>query len=255
MNKDELLSYQATNNSLKDKVILVTGAGSGLGKAIAVDYAKHGATVILLSKTIAKLEAVYDEIDALGGPQAAIYPLNHEGATRHDYETLAEVIENEFGRLDGLVINAAWVGMVTPVKLYDPEIWQKVMTVNLHAPIAMTQCLLPLLEATEGSAIIASSQESSRAYWGAFGIAKAGMDSFIKILADEYETKNRIRVNAIDTGPVRTNMRAHNYPGENPQDNPLAEEMTGPYLYCMDPANDITGQILRFQEDRTPKRF
>lgn len=242
--------YQAPADLLQGRTILVTGGGDGIGRAVSLAYAAHGATVILLGRTIKKLEAVYDQIEAAGGSQPAIYPLNLEGATIKDYEDLADNIETEFGRLDGLLNNAGWVGSLTPLKLYDPELWSRVMMVNLHAPFLLTRACLPLLEKAEDPAIVFSGHESSRAYWGAFGAAKAGLLAMMRILADEYETEAHLRVNSVDTGPVRTNLRAHHYPGEDPSGLPAPEDVVAPYLYFMGPdSRGITGRAYRLTED------
>ncbi len=243
MTPEEIKHYTAPPDLLKDRVILVTGASDGVGKSVAKCYAAHGASVILLSKTIKKLEAVYDEIEAAGGPQPAIYPMNLEGATVKDYDDLAENIEKEFGRLDGLVHNAGWIGALTPFKLYDPELWSRVITINLHAPFLMTRACLALLEQAEDPAIVFSSHDCNRAYWGAFGIAKAGLQGMMQILASEYDSDQGIRVNSVDTGPVRTNMRIQNYPGEDPATLPEPDSITAPYLYFMGPdAKNETGR-------------
>ena len=235
LSKEQLKQYQPNADLLKDRVILVTGAGDGIGKAVAKAYAAHGATVILLGKTIKKLEAVYDEIEEAGGPQPAIYPLNLEGATAKDYDDLAENIQNEFGRLDGLVNNAAWVGALTPFKLYDPELWSRVIMTNLHGPFLLTRACLPLLEQAADPAILFSSQDCNKAFWGAFGVAKGAQESMMKIIAGEYRGDIKMRVNSLDTGPARTNLRVMNYPGEDPDILPRPEEFIGAYLYFMGP--------------------
>lgn len=243
MSLEALHQYRPAPDLLKDRVILVTGAGDGIGRAAARAYAAHGATVILLSKTIKKLEAVYDEIEAAGGPQPAIYPMNLEGATAKDYDDLAETVEREFGRLDGLLNNAAWVGALTPFKMIDTELWSRVMMVNLHAPFMLIRACLPLLEQAPDPAIVFSSHDCQRAYWGAFGVAKAAQRGMADILAHEYDGERPIRVNSIDTGPVRSQLRATHFPGENPDTLPRPEELMGPYLYFMGPdSKGVTGR-------------
>ena len=242
LSTEELKHYTPAADLLKERVILVTGAGDGIGKAVAKACAACGATVILLGKTIKKLEAVYDEIEEAGGPQPAIYPLNLEGATVKDYDDLAENIQNEFGRLDGLVNNAAWVGTLTPFKMYDPELWARVITTNLHGPFLLTRACLPLLEAAEDPAIVFSSQDADKAFWGAFGAAKGAQDSMMKILAAEYGGDTPMRVNSIDTGPARTNLRVMNYPGEDPDSLPHPDEFAPAYVYLLGPeAGDTRG--------------
>jgi len=248
MPPEELKAYQPAKDLLKDRVILITGAGDGLGRILAREVAAHGGTVILLSKTIHKLEAVYDEIEAAGGPQPAIYPMNLEGATIKDYDDLAANIENEFGRLDGLINNAAWLGDMTPVALYNPETWARVMTVNLHAPFLLTQACLPLLSQAPDPAIIFSTHDVQRAYWGAYGVAKAGLEGLMNILAAEYQGDIKIRINGIDSGPIQTHLRRQAYPGEQAANNPPPESIAPAYLYALGPDCGVTGQNFKLEQ-------
>jgi len=233
MNTEALLNYQPADGLLKDRVILVTGASDGIGRALSIAAAKLGATVVLLSKTISKLEKVYDEIEANGSPQPAIYPMNFEGATVRDYHDLAENIQQQLGRLDGLVNNAGWVGAITPFTQLSPEMYQQVMTINLHAPFLLTQACLPLLQQAQDASIVFSTHACNRAYWGAFGVAKSGQQGLLQILAHEYSGENPVRVNGVDTGPVNTQMRRQHYPGEDWSKLPLPEDVIAPYLYLL----------------------
>jgi len=248
MTPEELKSYTPAADLLKDRVILITGASDGLGRVVANQAASHGATIILLSKTINKLEHVYDEIEAAGGPQPAIYPMNLEGATVKDYDDLAANIEKEFGRLDGLVNNAAWLGDMTPIALYKPETWSRVITVNLHAPFLLTQACLPLLGKADDPAIIFSTHDVQRAYWGAYGVAKAGQEGLMKILAAEYQGDIKIRVNGIDTGPIQTHLRRQAYPAEVASKNPSPEVVAPAYLYALGPDCTVTGKNFKLAE-------
>lgn len=240
--------YQAQQDFLKDRVILITGAGDGLGQAAAKAYAAHGATVILLGRTIKKLEKTYDEILDAGYPEPAIYPLNLEGATPKDYEELASTIENQFGSLHGLLHSAAILGVTTPIQQHDIEVWYKVMQVNLNAPFVMTRALLPLLRKTEGSKIIFTTDDKSTAYWGAYGISKDAITSFMKVLADEMDTENDpVQVNALNPGAVRTQMRVRAFPGENPDSMTPAEDVMPTYLYMMSDDSKEIGQTIQAQ--------
>ncbi len=155
--------YQAPSDLLKDRIILVTGAGSGIGRAAAKAYAAHGATVVLVGRTLAKLESVYDEIEAAGHPKPAIVPMNFEGAAVKDYEELAMTLEDNFGQLDGVLHNAAILGDRSPVELYDPETWNKVMHVNATAPFLLSRALIPLLRKSgDASVIFTSSGRAGR---------------------------------------------------------------------------------------------
>lgn len=232
------IDYQAPSELLHDRVILVTGAGDGIGRAAALAYARHGATVILLGRTIAKLEAVYDEIEAAGGPQPAIFPLNFEGATLKDYHDMAETLDREFGRLDGILHNAGQLGRIMPFEQYNPELWEQVMQVNINGPIWMTQALLPLLKSSRDASVIFTSSgvgRKGRAYWGAYAVSKFATEGFVEVLADELEHLGSIRVNSLNPGATRTQMRRTAYPGEDPNALRTAEEIMPTYLWLMGP--------------------
>jgi NAD(P)-dependent dehydrogenase (short-subunit alcohol dehydrogenase family) len=243
----DIRHYTAAPDLLRNRVILVTGAGDGIGRAVAKAYAAHGATVILLGRTITKLEQLYDEIEAAGHPQPAIFPMNLETATAKDYDDLGYNINNEFGRLDGLLNNAGQVGGLTPIQNYNINLWARIVNVNLNAPFLMCQICIPLLGQAADPAIIFSTDDCTRAYWGAYGVAKHGQHGLLKILADELDHDRPIRVNGIDTGPVRTNLRAQNYPGEDPSTLPAPQDVVPPYLYFMGPdSHGVTGQNFKY---------
>ncbi len=244
-------NYTPAPDLLNGRIILVTGAGDGIGRAAARSFAAHGATVILLGRTIRKLEAVYDEIEQAGYPLPAIYPMNLEGAAPKDYDDLAEVLEKEFGRLDGLLHNAAFLGTLTPLAQYNVETWFKVMQVNLNAPFLLTRACMPLLERSVDASIIFTSDSVGRrgkAYWGAYGVSKFGIEGIMQILADELENTGSIRVNSIDPGPVRTLLRNRAYPAENPASLTPPDQIMGVYLYLMGPdSKGISGRALEAQ--------
>lgn len=244
--------YTPPADLLAERVILITGAGDGIGKAAALACAAHGATVILLGRTIPKLEAVYDAIDQAGHPQPAIYPMNLEGAKPKDYLDLATTIEKEFGRLDGLLHNAAILGSMSPMAHQNIELWFKVMQVNLNAPFLLTRACLGLLMKSEDASVIFTSDKvgrTGRAYWGAYGVSKFGIEGMSQILAQEMETNTSVRVNSIDPGAVRTRMRSVAYPGENTQANPLPESIMPAYLYLLGAdSRGVTGQQFSAQE-------
>ncbi|WP_006788776.1 SDR family NAD(P)-dependent oxidoreductase [Thiorhodospira sibirica] len=243
---EQLLAYRPTDLLLQDRVILITGAAMGMGRALSLACAAQGATVILLDKVIRELKAVYDAIEVAGSPQPAIYPLNFEGATAKDYQDLANTLGEQFGRLDGVVHNAAWIGALTPLRLYEVEMWSRTLMVNLHAPFLLSQAVLPLLEKAADPAMVFSTHDCQKAYWGAFGVAKAGQDGLLKILAHEYQDQPRIRINGVDTGPIKSALRAEHYPGEDADALPSPEERIWPYLYFLGPdAGHTTGLNVR----------
>jgi NAD(P)-dependent dehydrogenase (short-subunit alcohol dehydrogenase family) len=248
---ETMKDYQARADLLAGRVILITGAGDGIGAAAAKACAAHGATVILLGRTTRKLEAIYDAIEEAGHPQAAIYPMNLEGAAPKDYEDLAATIEKEFGRLDGLLHNASLLGTLTPLGQYDIEQWSKVMQVNLNAPFLMTRACLELLKKSEDASVLFTSSSvgrKGRAYWGAYAISKAAIENMMQILADELESNTAVRANSINPGATRTAMRARAYPGENPNTLPRPDEILSSYLYLLGPdSKGVSGEQFNAQ--------
>lgn len=246
-----MLDYQAPTDLLQDKVILVTGAGDGIGKQAALSYAACGATVILLGRTTKKLEDVYDEIENLGYPQAAIVPLNLDTAVEHDYIELANTIEAEFGRLDGILHNASMLGARTPLANFEPSTFEQVMRVNVTAAFLLNQALIPLLQKAPSASIIFTSSSVGRkakAYWGAYAVSKFATEAMMQLLADELENISNIRVNAINPGATRTNMRAHAYPAEDPNTLKTPQDIMPLYLYLMgEDSAKVNGESLDAQ--------
>jgi NAD(P)-dependent dehydrogenase (short-subunit alcohol dehydrogenase family) len=243
--------YAPAPDLLKDRIVLITGAGSGIGAAVAKACAAHGATVVLMGRLMRKLEAVYDAIEAAGGPQPAIYPLNLENAGEAEYSLLAQRIGIEFGRLDGVLHNAANLGTLAPLHQYNLEQWTKVMQVNLNAPFLLTRAVLPLLNQSADASVVFTSADvgrHGRAYWGAYGVAYAGVENLTQMWASELEANTPIRVNSIDPGAVRTDMRAKAYPGEPPERLPTPEQILTTYLYLLGPeSRGITGRQFKAQ--------
>lgn len=247
----DLRTYRPRADLLKDRVILVTGAEDGIGRAAAFGFAAHGATVVVLGKTVAKLETLYDIIVQADYPEPAIYPMDLLGAQPDDHWTLAERVAAEFGRLDGLLHNAARLGTLTPIEHYDPRSWVETLQVNLTAAFFLTQACLPLIKSAPDASIVFTSADvgrKGRAYWGAYAVSKFGLEGLMQILADELEQTPTLRVNSIDPGPVRTGLRAQAYPAEDPNRLPAPETVLGAYLFLMGPdSRDINGETLSAQ--------
>ncbi len=239
-------NWQVPDNYLQDRVILVTGAGSGIGAAVSRSCARHGATVILLDKIVRSLAQVYDSIEAEGSVQPAIYPMNLEGAAEKDYQDLAVTIETAFGRLDGLLHNAAMLGALVPIAHFETELWYKILQTNLNAPFLLTRsCLSMLMKSDDASVVINSDKvgRKGKAYWGAYGVAKAAMENFMQVLADEMESNTSVRANSLDPGTVATSLRSLAYPGENPEKLAEPDDVVRPFLYLLGSASkDITGK-------------
>jgi NAD(P)-dependent dehydrogenase (short-subunit alcohol dehydrogenase family) len=246
MDGEKMTRYEAQPGLLEERVVLVTGAGAGIGRALAKAIAKLGGTVILLGRTVSRLESVYDEICAAGGPTPAIFPMNLERATGEDYDRLSGAIEEQWGRLDGLVQNAGILGGRTPIEHHDVADWQRVLHVNLTAPFILCRCLLPLLlKSPDASVVFTSSGVGRRgkAYWGAYAVSKFGIEGLSQVLADELANKPGIRVNAVNPGATRTAMRAAAYPAEDPGQLKTPEEILGAYLYLLGPdSRGVTGR-------------
>jgi len=245
-----MFDYSIEDNALNNKVILVTGAGAGIGRQAALSYAQYGASVILLGKTVAKLESVYDEIIALGCPEPAIIPLDLKGATEQHYIDMTESIAQQYQRLDGVVHNASILTVLSPFAEIEQSSFDDVMQVNVKAPFLMTKALLPLLVKTQNSSIIFTSSsvgKKGRAFWGTYSISKFATEGMMETLSDELENTN-VRVNCINPGATRTQMRASVYPGEDASLLKTPSEIIAPWLYLMSDASiKITGQSINAQ--------
>ncbi|MDX2313153.1 MAG: YciK family oxidoreductase [Gammaproteobacteria bacterium] len=252
MNTDKIPnSYVAPTDLLAERVILVTGAGDGIGKAVSLACAAHGATVILLGRTVHKLESVYDDIVTAGGPKPAIYPMDLEGAVPEDHWQLAQQVDAELGRLDGLLHNAGLLGTLTPLEHYDTLEWLRVMQVNVNAPFLLSQACLPLLKRAPDASLLFTSSgvgRRGRAYWGAYSASKFAVEGMMQVLADELDENTRVRVNSINPGQVRTRMRAAAYPAENPDDLLTPQDIVHAYLYLLGPdSHGVHGKSLDAQ--------
>jgi len=246
-----MFEYSARPNLLEGRIIMVTGAGRGIGEAAAKAYAAHGATVLLLGKNEENLNRVYDEIEAASWPRPVVIPLNLETALPHQYDELAATIEREFGRLDGLLHNAGIIGPRTPIEQLTGENFMRVMQINVNAAFMLTSTLLPLLKlSTDASVVFTSSSvgRKGRAYWGAYAVSKFALEGLMQVLADELDDISTVRSNSINPGATRTDMRVKAYPGENPAVNPLPADIMPVYLYLMGPdSKDVNGQALNAQ--------
>ncbi|QDF67485.1 YciK family oxidoreductase [Shewanella sp. SNU WT4] len=245
-----MLEYQAKSDALQGKIILVTGAGDGIGKTAAITFARHGALVVLLGKTVSKLEAVYDEIEASGGPKPAIVPLDMKGATEQNYKDMAETIAEQFGKLDGLLHNASLLGVLGPFEHMDMGAFNDVMQVNVTAQAMMTKALLPVMKLAEKPSIVFTSSgvgRQGRSYWGAYAISKFATEGMMQVLAHEFDGTH-LRVNSINPGATRTSMRANAYPAENPATLKTPADIMPTYLYLMtDDSAEVNGQAFNAQ--------
>jgi len=245
-----MFEYTMVDKNLENKVILVTGAGAGIGKEAAITYAKLGATVILLGKTVSKLEAVYDEIIGLGLAEPAIIPLDLKGATKQNYLDMAATITSQFGHLDGALLNASILGELTPFTQIHEQIFTDVMKVNVSAQLLLAQALIPTLQLASNASLVFTSSgvgNQGRAYWGAYSISKFATEGMMQLIADEYENSN-LRTNAINPGATNTGMRNSAYPAEDKDKLASPSDIMPLYVYLMsDDSLDINGQTLKAQ--------
>ncbi|MHB1514234.1 MAG: SDR family NAD(P)-dependent oxidoreductase [Acidiferrobacteraceae bacterium] len=240
--------YEPLADCLQGRAVLVTGAGEGVGRAVALAYARYGAEVVLLGRTVSKLETVYDEIVKAGGREPAMYPMDLSGATDGDHRELAANVREKIGHLEGLVHCAAALELLTPLEFHPVDVWDETLKVNLTAPFLLTQACLPLLKEAADSAIVFASDEcagTAKGYWGAYAVSKAGLNNLATMWAQELSDTS-VRVNIIDTGPVRTAMRLRTHPGAPLSFWPLPEVLAPLFVYFMGP--DSRGERGRLEK-------
>jgi len=239
-------NYTYADDVLRDRIILITGASDGIGKALALEAARLGAQIILHGRNAKKLEKVYDEIEAIDdAKRPSIAVLDLASGNAESYTTLAKSIEDEFGRLDGLVHNASILGERYSIEQYDAVIWQRVMHVNVTAAFAMTQVLLPMLHKSEDASIIFTSSgvgRTGKAFWGAYAVSKFATEGLSQVLAEEHR-HSALRVNCINPGATRTDMRLAAYPAEDRDALKTPQEILAPYIYLLAAdSKGITGE-------------
>jgi len=237
---------------LAGRIIAITGASAGIGRAIALACAAHQATVILIGRNAAKLEAVHAEIAAGSAPEASIAVLDLEKALAKDYDQVADAVLERYGRLDGLLHNAGLLGTLTPIEHYDVPTWCRVMHVNVTAAFALTQVLLPALKNSADASVVFTASgvgRRGRAYWGAYAVSKFAVEGLSQVLAQELEGISHVRVNTLNPGRTRTAMRRQAYPAEDLETLPLPAAHANAYLALLGPASrGVTGQAFDAQQ-------
>ena len=238
--------YEPAPGLLSGRVVLVTGAGDGIGRAAALAYAQHGADVVLLGRTRSKLETVFDTIEATTGTRPVVVPADLLHTDEDAALALAEAIREEYGRLDGVLHNAGLLGPRTPVAHYPAAQWNDVIYANVGAAFVLTKALLPLLDDADDASIVFTSSgvgRRGRAYWGAYAVSKFAIEGLAEVLADEVAEAGRIRVNSLNPGATRTAMRAAAYPNEDPLSLSTPAQRMPLYLYLMGPdSKGVNGQ-------------
>lgn len=233
---------------LTNQVILITGAGGGLGGTAALALAKKGAHCILLDKSIPKLEKVYDAIVAAGSPEPMLYPFDLAGANEEQYQELADAIDQRYGSLQGLLHSAVEFSAYTPVANHKTKDWGHTLNVNLNAAFLLSRVLLPVMQKSPRASIVFTSDSQARtapAYAGAYGVSKIALEGFAKILAEELEAGQKIRVNTLLPGPVDSPTRKKAYPAEDKSKIPTMDSLDPVYVYLFGDASiGVTGQII-----------
>lgn len=230
--------YQPRPDLLAGRVILVTGAGQGLGRAVALACARHGATVALLGRRQEKLAATYDAITAAGGPEPAMIPLDLASAGSAEMESLAQLIRRDLQRLDGIAHCAVHFVPLGPLANQTLEQWTQLLRVNLAAPFALTRACLPLLGAAADASVVFTGETHGAqpaAYWGGFAVSKAGLSTLAAVWADELEQAGKPRMNVLIPGPIATPQRARSHPGEDPSALRTADDAARAFLWLLGP--------------------
>jgi NAD(P)-dependent dehydrogenase (short-subunit alcohol dehydrogenase family) len=241
-------SYAAGADLLSGRAILVTGAGQGLGRAVALACAQKGATVALLGRKLEKLEATYDAITAAGGPEPAMIPLDLEAAATADFEQLAGLLRRDLRRLDGIAHCAAHFLPLGPLAGQTLEQWLTLLRVNLAAPFALTRACLPLLSKSKDASVVFTGETHGahpRAYWGGFAVAKAALSTLATVWADELEHARTPRVNVLIPGPIASPQRAQSHPGEDRSRLPSTEYAANSFLFLLgNESGDVSGETI-----------
>ena len=241
----------SSNQNLKDKIILITGAGGGMGKAAAIEYASQGAYVILLGRDIKNLEKTHEIIISKNAPSPMISLMDLSKADGNDYQELADNLINKYGRLDGLLLNAAILGDRSPISQYDVSTWVNTIHVNLTSQFILTKSLLPSLEKSKSASVIFTTSgvgKIGKAFWGAYSVSKFGVEGLCQILTGEYQNDKTIRFNCINPGAIQTKMRKSAYPLEDPKKLLTPEDILDKYVSLMsDGSKEIDGQSIDCQ--------
>lgn len=233
---EHVRQHRLGDHDLDDRIVVITGATGGLGSALAKACAASGATVVLAGRTLKKLEALYDTLEAMERAQPAIVPLAQDTASAHDYQQIADTLGQEFGRVDALVHTAAELGKLTPLASVEPPDWDRLFTVNLTSARLLTVACLPLLERSSHASVVFTLDHKPGAYWGAYGVSKSALDALAHMLAEETEGRRdeagrpRVAINAMDPGAMRTALRRRAFAGELETESPRPEDRLGPFL-------------------------
>ncbi len=226
-------SRTAAAPELAGRVIFVTGATGGLGAPLARACAAAGATVVLHGRIVRKLESLYDEIVGAGHAEPVILPLDFAKAEASDFANVASALEAQFKRLDAIVHTAAMLGSLGPIEHQSFDNWLALLRVNVAAPMGLTRALMPLLSRAPDASVVFTLDDRGiepRAYWGGYAVTKAGVAALCRELADEWENRANLRVNAVVPGPIRSPLRGQSHPAEDRLALPEPERLVPLYL-------------------------
>ena len=231
---------------LEGKVALVTGASQGLGRALALAYAKEGANLVISSRSADSLETVAEEASG-SGVEVLTVPANLSRS--EDVQKLVDAAVERFGKIDVLVNNAGLLGPRVTIEEYPEDKWRSVLDANLTGPFLVSKAAIPHMR--EGASVINVTSGVSiegRPEWGAYSVSKFGLEGLTQILAAELKAHG-IRANSVDPGGMRTAMRAAAYPDEDPTTRITPEENTAVFLYlASDESREVTGERFKAQE-------
>ena len=253
------MTLTSASSTDQKKTILITGATGGIGRANAARFAEEGFNIILLGRSKEKLELIYEELEKSNPGKTLIHPFDFTTANADDYEILAAAIDEEYPCLDGLIHNAGLLGTLAPIEHYSEESWEKIITVNLNAPFRLTKTLLPSLSRSRDARIIfvsSSVGRAARAFWGAYGVSKFGLEGLMQTLAAELGKTTKIKVMSVNPGATRTAMRRDAYPAENPADVPTPESLMNAYLYLFgEEGRALHGKAINLREINTKNQI
>ncbi len=243
-----MFDYTAPADLLEDKTILITGASDGIGKCCAVTFAHYGANLILLGRSLEKLEQVYDEIELINPGKVSIQPIDFDAAQEDAYDTLASSVADNYSSLDGLILNASILGARNPIEFIPANVWEETMRVNVNSTFLLTKAMLPLLRQSKDARLLfisSSVGRKGRAHWGAYGVSKFAVEGLMQTLAEELEKTSAVKVNSLNPGGTRTGMRKEAYPAEDPNSLPTPADLMPVYLYLFsEEAQQIHGKAI-----------
>ena len=230
---------------MKNKVILITGANKGIGKTLSLEFSKMGVNIVLLGRNEESLDSVYDEIITTTSTKPLIIKCDLSNIDINSAKQISDEIMGVYGRLDGVIFNAAKLGKMSTIEDYEEDIWKEVFNINLHSAFIISKEILPALKAAPNGRIIFTSSgvaEVGKAFWGAYSASKFAVKGLAEILRDELDTTSNIKVFNYDPGKTRTSMRALAYPAEIPQDLKEPKVLFNDYLWFFSDESQLSNQ-------------